>query len=83
LLRDDICSVKGRLTSVDARLAIVHTNIVATLERLDRMESRLDQSLSGVTASRISGSFVCRPKQNRRTGQQENSQTQGSGMLCA
>src|SRR5215813_7732142 len=47
LLRDDVGSIKGRLTSMDARmdarLAIVHTDIAATSERLDRIESRLER----------------------------------------
>ena len=38
-------SIKGRLTSMDARmdarLAIVHTDIAATSESLDRLENRL------------------------------------------
>ena len=47
LLRDDMGSIKGRLTSMDARmdarLAIVHTDIAATSESLDRLENRLER----------------------------------------
>ena len=47
LLRDDMGSIKGRLTSMDARmdarLAIVHTDFAATTERLDSIETRLER----------------------------------------
>ena len=41
LLRDDMDSVKTRLTSIDTRLGLVHTDMAHQAERLDRLESRL------------------------------------------
>src|SRR6266568_2211938 len=41
LLRDDMDSVKTRLTSIDTRLGLVHTDMAHQADRLDRLESRL------------------------------------------
>jgi hypothetical protein len=41
LLRDDMDSVKTRLTSGDTRLGPVHTDMAHQADRLDRLESRL------------------------------------------
>jgi tetrahydromethanopterin S-methyltransferase subunit G len=43
LLRDDMDNVKGRLTSIDTRLALVHTDMAHQSERLDRLEFRIDR----------------------------------------
>jgi hypothetical protein len=41
LVREDVDSIKARLTSVDTRLGLVHTDMANQAERLDRMESRM------------------------------------------
>ena len=41
LVREDVDSIKARLTSVDTRLGLVHTDMANQAERLDRLESRM------------------------------------------
>lgn len=41
LLRNDMDSVKSRLTSIDTRLGLVHTDMAHQADRLDRLESRM------------------------------------------
>lgn len=41
LIREDVDSIKVRLTSVDTRLGLVHTDMANQSERLDRLESRM------------------------------------------
>jgi hypothetical protein len=41
LLRDDMDSVKARLTSIDSRLGLVHTDMAHQSLRLDRIELRV------------------------------------------
>lgn len=41
LLRDDMDSVKARLTSIDSRLGLVHTDMAHQSMRLDRLELRV------------------------------------------
>lgn len=41
IVREDMDSVKVRLSSIDTRLGIVHTDIANQSERIDRLESRL------------------------------------------
>jgi hypothetical protein len=40
-LRDDMDNVKSRLTSIDTRLGLVHTDLAHQSERLDRLELRM------------------------------------------
>jgi polyhydroxyalkanoate synthesis regulator phasin len=41
LIREDVDSIKMRLTSIDTRLGLVHTDMANQSERLDRLESRM------------------------------------------
>jgi len=41
LIREDVDSIKARLTSIDTRLGLVHTDMANQSERLDRLESRM------------------------------------------
>jgi polyhydroxyalkanoate synthesis regulator phasin len=41
LVRENVDSIKARLTSVDTRLGLVHTDMANQAERLDRLESRM------------------------------------------
>jgi archaellum component FlaC len=41
LVREDMDSIKARLTSIDTRLGVVHTDMANQSERLDRLESRM------------------------------------------
>ncbi len=41
LVREDVDSIKARLTSVDTRLGLLHTDMANQSERLDRLESRM------------------------------------------
>jgi predicted nucleic acid-binding Zn-ribbon protein len=41
IIRDDMASMKVRLTSIDNRVALVHTDLVNLSERLDRLENRM------------------------------------------
>jgi hypothetical protein len=43
LLRDDKDNVKARLTSIDTRLGLVHTDMAHQSERLDRLEFRMSR----------------------------------------
>ena len=43
LLRDDMDNVKARLTSIDTRLGLVHTDMAHQSERLDRLEFRMSR----------------------------------------
>jgi tetrahydromethanopterin S-methyltransferase subunit G len=43
LLRDDMDNVKARLTSIDTRLGLVHTDMAHQSERLDRLEFRISR----------------------------------------
>ena len=85
--------IRLALSATTQRIFVFQGEIVSMLST-DRWAaakwppSGLPASLPGPVARdrgrrRRLGSFVCRPKQNRRHGQQENSQTQGSGILCA
>jgi predicted nucleic acid-binding Zn-ribbon protein len=41
IIRDNMASMKVRLTSIDNRVALVHTDLVNLSERLDRLENRM------------------------------------------
>ena len=41
IVREDVDSIKGCLTSVDTRLDLVHTDMAHLSDRLDRLESRM------------------------------------------
>jgi hypothetical protein len=43
LLRDDVDNVKARLTSIDTRLGLVHTDMAHQSERFDRLEFRMSR----------------------------------------
>ena len=43
LLRDDMENVKARLTSIDTRLGLVHTDMAHQSDRLDRLEIRMSR----------------------------------------
>ena len=43
LLRDDMDNVKARLTSIDTRLGLVHTDMAHQSERSDRLEFRISR----------------------------------------
>jgi hypothetical protein len=38
---EDCASMKARLTSIDNRVALVHTDLVTLSDRMDRMEGRM------------------------------------------
>lgn len=41
VMREDMDSMEGRLTSIDTRLGVVHTDMAGMAERMDRLESRM------------------------------------------
>jgi hypothetical protein len=41
VIREDVTTIKARMTSVDQRLGIIHTDMALSSERMDRIESRL------------------------------------------
>ena len=41
LTREDAAAIKARLTSLDQRLGIVHTDMALLSDRMDRLESRM------------------------------------------
>ena len=43
IIREDMASVKNRLSSVDTKLATLHGDIASQSDRIDRMESRLER----------------------------------------
>jgi polyhydroxyalkanoate synthesis regulator phasin len=51
LVREDVDSIKSRLTSVDTRLGLVHTDMANQAERLDRLESRMGRVESRLNLS--------------------------------
>ena len=38
---EDTASIKARLTSIDNRVALVHTDLVTLSDRMDRIEGRM------------------------------------------
>jgi hypothetical protein len=43
IAREDVDAIKTRLSSIDTRLGLVHTDMANQAVRLDRIESRLNQ----------------------------------------
>jgi len=43
LMKEDMSDIKSRLTSLDSRLAIVHTDLAAQTERSDRLDLRIER----------------------------------------
>ena len=43
LLKDDMRDIKARLTSIDGRLGIVHTDMAGQSSRIDRLEVRIER----------------------------------------
>ena len=41
VVREDVASIKARLTSLDNRVGIVHTDMALVSDRLDRVEGHL------------------------------------------
>ena len=41
LIREDVASIKARLTSLDQRLGVVHTDMALLSDRMDRLENRM------------------------------------------
>lgn len=41
IIREDTASMKARLTSIDNRVALVHTDLVHLSDRMDRLENRM------------------------------------------
>lgn len=43
IIREDVGTIKARMTSLDHRLGIIHTDMAVFSERMDRIESRLER----------------------------------------
>jgi archaellum component FlaC len=43
MIREDVNSIKARLTSLDSRLSAVHTDMALQSDRLDRLESHINR----------------------------------------
>lgn len=41
IIREDTAGMKARLTSIDNRAALIHTDLVNLSDRLDRLETRM------------------------------------------
>jgi hypothetical protein len=41
IVREDITSIKARLTSLDSHFGLVHTDMALVSERMDRLESHM------------------------------------------
>jgi len=41
LIREDVSSIKARLTSLDARVGLIHTDMAHLSDRMDRLESHM------------------------------------------
>ncbi len=54
IIREDVGSIKARLTSLDTRVGLVHTDMAHLSDRMDRLEShmgRVETRLNLVDAS--------------------------------
>lgn len=43
LIREDVDSIKTRLTSLDTRVGLVHNDLAHLSDRMDRLESRMSR----------------------------------------
>jgi hypothetical protein len=41
IIREDVSSIKARVTSIDTRLGLVHTDMAHLCDRMDRLESHI------------------------------------------
>jgi hypothetical protein len=41
IVREDVTSIKARLTSLDSHFGLVHTDMALVSERMDRLESHM------------------------------------------